>query len=193
MLISTVLNFQTPAPRGRNDLPYRFFPPTYTATAWHHKKLPPRFQNQDLKKTVDEAQAWALGPYLPLSRAPLAHGGRRAAADRGKARRIHGLPREYVGAASCALARRASRRACSRNSQGHRPDGRPHHGRRRRPAQTIPRLRPEPHGYVGLSAARSTITCARELTYDASDGTNYEFLSPRVGPVGLRPRGQRFI
>jgi carboxypeptidase C (cathepsin A) len=39
--------------------------PTYTATAWHHKKLPPDLQ-KDLRKAVDEARKFASGPYVNL-------------------------------------------------------------------------------------------------------------------------------
>lgn len=40
MLVSTVLNFETLDTRPGNDLAYILFLPTYTATAWFHKKLP---------------------------------------------------------------------------------------------------------------------------------------------------------
>ena len=43
VLVSSVLNFQTLEFTRGNDLPYVLYLPTYTATAWYHKKLPARF------------------------------------------------------------------------------------------------------------------------------------------------------
>ena len=40
MLVSSILNFQTARFTPGNDLPPNLFLPTYTATAWYHKKLP---------------------------------------------------------------------------------------------------------------------------------------------------------
>ena len=40
MLVSSILNFQTARFAKGNDLPYVLFLPTYTATAWYHKRLP---------------------------------------------------------------------------------------------------------------------------------------------------------
>lgn len=62
MLISAVLNFQTIEFEIGNDLPYILFLPTYTATAWYHKRLPEDLQ-ADLKTTLEEAKAFALGEY----------------------------------------------------------------------------------------------------------------------------------
>ncbi|MBA4137147.1 MAG: peptidase S10 [Opitutus sp.] len=39
MLVSSILNFQTARFAPGNDDPYPLFLPTYTATAWHHKRL----------------------------------------------------------------------------------------------------------------------------------------------------------
>jgi carboxypeptidase C (cathepsin A) len=62
-LISTVLNFQTLEFHRGNDLPYVLFLPTYAATAWYHKKLPPDAQSRDLASFVDEVEKWAAGDY----------------------------------------------------------------------------------------------------------------------------------
>ncbi|HWU38556.1 MAG TPA: hypothetical protein VN203_12990, partial [Candidatus Acidoferrum sp.] len=37
--------------------------PTYTATAWYHKKLPPDLQGQDLTKILPEVEQWATNDY----------------------------------------------------------------------------------------------------------------------------------
>lgn len=60
--VSMVLNMQTILFDNGNDLPYQLFLPSYTATAWYHKKLVPELQ-ADLDKTLAEAEQWAAGEY----------------------------------------------------------------------------------------------------------------------------------
>jgi carboxypeptidase C (cathepsin A) len=62
VLVSAVLNFQTIVTSRGNDLPYALFLPSFTATAWYHKKLPPDLQ-QNLQKTLREVEQWSLGNY----------------------------------------------------------------------------------------------------------------------------------
>ncbi|MFD2248402.1 S10 family peptidase [Pontibacter ruber] len=62
VLISSILNMQTARFDIGNDLPYPLFLPTYTATAWYHKKLSPELQ-QNLRKTLDEVEAFADNEY----------------------------------------------------------------------------------------------------------------------------------
>jgi carboxypeptidase C (cathepsin A) len=62
VLVSSVLNFQTLEFDSGNDLPYILFLPTYTATAWHHRRLAPELQ-QDLSKALAEAEQFAAGDY----------------------------------------------------------------------------------------------------------------------------------
>lgn len=62
MLISAVLNFLTLEFDPGNDLPYILFLPTYTATAYYHKRLEPDLQ-ADLGRTLAEVEAFALGEY----------------------------------------------------------------------------------------------------------------------------------
>lgn len=62
MLISSILNFQTARFETGNDLPYILFLPTYTATAWYHGKLGGELKD-DLRKTLGEVEAFALGEY----------------------------------------------------------------------------------------------------------------------------------
>ncbi|HET9057949.1 MAG TPA: carboxypeptidase [Chitinophagaceae bacterium] len=61
-LISAVLNFGTNDYYVGNDLPRALYLPSYTAAAWYHKKLAPELQ-ADLKKTLKESEAFALGDY----------------------------------------------------------------------------------------------------------------------------------
>ncbi len=62
ILVSSVLNFQTNRFAEGNDLPYLTYLPTYTATAWYHKKLEPELQ-ADLPKTLAEVKKWAIERY----------------------------------------------------------------------------------------------------------------------------------
>jgi len=62
MLVSVVLNFQTLDFDYGNELPYTFFLPTYTATAWYHQRLQGELA-QDLRRALAEAKAFALGEY----------------------------------------------------------------------------------------------------------------------------------
>jgi carboxypeptidase C (cathepsin A) len=64
ILISTVLDFQTIRFGRTNDLPYVLFLPSYAATAWYHKKLPPEHQGQGLRELVAEVARWAEDDYL---------------------------------------------------------------------------------------------------------------------------------
>lgn len=63
VLISLALDFQTFSFERGNDLPYALFLPAYTAAARYHKKLAPGL-HEDLGRTLEEAERWALGDYL---------------------------------------------------------------------------------------------------------------------------------
>jgi carboxypeptidase C (cathepsin A) len=95
VLLSTVLNFQTLQFNTGNDVPYPLFLPTYTATAWYHKKLAPDLQ-ADFDRAISEARAWAAGDYTLA----LAKGDALTAAERAdvvkKLARYTGLSERYV-------------------------------------------------------------------------------------------------
>jgi len=95
VLVSTVLDFATIRPAENNDRPNITFLPTYTATAWYHKKLAPELQ-ADLKKTLDESRAFALGEYATalLKGNRLTEAERKAVAQ--KVARYTGLSAEFV-------------------------------------------------------------------------------------------------
>ncbi|HEV7499825.1 MAG TPA: peptidase S10 [Vicinamibacteria bacterium] len=96
MLVSSVLNFQTNRFTRGNDTPYPLYLPTYTATAWYHRKLPPDLQQQPLRKVLDEVEQWAAVDYP----AALARGDRLAGAERTavveRLARYTGLSRDFV-------------------------------------------------------------------------------------------------
>ena len=95
ILISTIMSFQTASFALGNDLPYVLFLPTYTATAWYHKKLPPDLQ-QSLRKTLDEVERWAATDYMVA----LGKGDRLTAEERqaviDKLARYTGLSKSYI-------------------------------------------------------------------------------------------------
>ena len=99
LLVSSILNFQTARFTTGNDLPYVVFLPTYTATAFHHKRLAPELQ-RDLTATLKEVEAWAAGDYtVALARGALLTGAARAAIV-DKLARYTGLSRDYVDRAN---------------------------------------------------------------------------------------------
>jgi len=62
ILISCAIDFQTFRFQPGNDLPYITFLPTYTTTAWYHKKLPKEYLN-DFQRAIKEASEFALNDY----------------------------------------------------------------------------------------------------------------------------------
>jgi carboxypeptidase C (cathepsin A) len=63
MLVSSILSFMTVHFDPGNDLPPMLFLPTYTATAWYHKRLPQDLQQRDLHSVLAEVEAFALNEY----------------------------------------------------------------------------------------------------------------------------------
>jgi len=64
MLLGTVLDFQYISQEPSNDIAYATFLPSYTATAWYHKKLPSNLQSQTLEQVVAQSRQYAFGDYL---------------------------------------------------------------------------------------------------------------------------------
>src|SRR5262249_30727427 len=63
VLLSSILNFATARFDAGNDLPYITFLPTYTASAWYHKRLPKDLQAMELRKVTEEVRRFAAGDY----------------------------------------------------------------------------------------------------------------------------------
>jgi carboxypeptidase C (cathepsin A) len=95
ILVSSILNFQTARFTSGNDLPYMLFLPTYTATAWYHKKLPAELQS-DLRKTLAEVRQFTEGEYALA----LMKGSKLSALEKSKVAeklaRYTGLTADYV-------------------------------------------------------------------------------------------------
>jgi carboxypeptidase C (cathepsin A) len=94
VLVSAVLNFETLRPDEGNDLPYPLYLPSYTATAWYHKKLPG--QNGELRKVLDAAERFAETDYTVA----LMKGSKLAKADQQKIAKqmahLTGLSEKYI-------------------------------------------------------------------------------------------------
>lgn len=65
ILVSTVLNFGSIRFADNNDLPLVLILPSYTATAWYHKRLAPQLQSKKLTEVLREAEDFATNEYLP--------------------------------------------------------------------------------------------------------------------------------
>jgi carboxypeptidase C (cathepsin A) len=95
VLVSSVLDYLTKGYASGNDLPYVIFLPTYTATAWYHKKLPADLQ-ADFNKAIQEARAFSTGEYLLA----LEKGNRLSDTEKStivqKLARLTGLSPEYI-------------------------------------------------------------------------------------------------
>ncbi len=96
MLLGTVLDFQYIYPSPTNDIGYASFLPTYTATAWYHKKLPADLQSRSLEQAVQESRDYAFGEYL----VELAKGNRLSEAERSAAAQrlseLTGVSTEFI-------------------------------------------------------------------------------------------------
>ncbi len=96
MLLGTVLDFGNIQPSSTNDLAYACYLPTYTATAWYHKKLPADLQRQSLEQVVQQARTYAFGDYTTA----LAKGNTLTAAERNtvaqQIARFTGVSAQYI-------------------------------------------------------------------------------------------------
>jgi carboxypeptidase C (cathepsin A) len=99
VLVSSVLDFSTIDFNSGNDLPYIFYLPSETATAWYYKKLPPDLQ-ADQKKALAESENFALGAFSQA----LMQGGNLAGSARSaivkEAARLTGLSEDFVDRAN---------------------------------------------------------------------------------------------
>lgn len=99
VMISAVMNFITLEFDRGNDLPYALHLPTYTATAWFHRKLAPPLQ-EDLRATLNEVEAFARGEYTLA----LMQGDRLPAVERARIRtklaRFTGLSEAYIASSN---------------------------------------------------------------------------------------------
>lgn len=95
ILISAILNFGTARFDDGNDLPHVLFLPTFTATAWYHKKLAPEYRG-DLKKALADVEKFVEEDYAKalLKGDKLTEAERTAVAD--KLAGFTGLSADYL-------------------------------------------------------------------------------------------------
>ncbi len=126
MLVSTVLNFQTLDFNAGNDLPYVLYLPTYAATAWFHKKLPPDLQAKTLSEVFETARNFAAGEYSRALDAGAALSPEQRRRVVGQYARLTGLSTNYVDRANLrvSLGRFASELLAGENRVIGRYDGR---------------------------------------------------------------------
>lgn len=77
LLISPALDLSVIHPDPANDLPHMLLVPSYTATAWYHKKTGPEFRS-GLSEVLAETERWTIEQYLPA----LARGSQLPSADK---------------------------------------------------------------------------------------------------------------
>ncbi len=63
ILVSSILNFETADFERGNELPYTLFLPTYTATAWFHKKLVSDLLDKPLFRVLEQVEEFAQVGY----------------------------------------------------------------------------------------------------------------------------------
>jgi carboxypeptidase C (cathepsin A) len=100
VLVSAVVDFQTLAARGTNDVAYVLFLPSYAATAWYHKALSPELQQLPVEQVVAQARKFASGLYhqVLLAGDNVPKGRRQRAIDR--MAELTGLSPEYIEGAN---------------------------------------------------------------------------------------------
>ena len=96
VLISSLLTYQTILTGPQNDIAYVSYFPTYTTTAWYHKRLPADLQSKTVKQVADEARAFATGEYATtlLKGNSLSDAERAAVAQ--KMARLSGLSADFI-------------------------------------------------------------------------------------------------
>ncbi|HEV7643897.1 MAG TPA: hypothetical protein VGO50_08165 [Pyrinomonadaceae bacterium] len=96
LLISTVMNFQSIRFAEGNDTTYPLIFPSYTATAWYHKKLPADLQSKPLRDVLKESENFAANEYTVA----LTRGDRMSAAEKDavltKLSRYSGLSKNFI-------------------------------------------------------------------------------------------------
>ena len=96
ILLSSVLDYMTKGYVPGNDIPYPTFLPTFTATAWYHKKLPADLQAMPIDQAVAQSRTFSWGEYIAALHKgnTLTDAERKAVAQ--KVARFSGLSAEFV-------------------------------------------------------------------------------------------------
>jgi carboxypeptidase C (cathepsin A) len=100
VLVSAVVDFQTLMAGGNNDIAYALFLPTYATTAWYHKQLSDDLQNKSVEAINNEAEQFALGPYLRALAAGDSMSKERRDEIISRMAELTGLSKEYIDRAN---------------------------------------------------------------------------------------------
>lgn len=187
VLVSAVLDFATLRPGDGNDMPYALYLPTYTATAGHHKKLPPELQ-KDVPAAIRKAEQWAIAEYVPaLALGEALPDDRRAAVAKELAN-FTGLPIAVVEKASLRIGPDLFRAALLEDAgrvigrfdgrlTGYDPD----------PLDRNPEFDPSLSAFLGAYSGAFNDYARRELKFESD--LSYEVLTDRVHPWNFGPPG----
>ncbi len=96
MLLGTVLDLGYIAPSPTNDVGYTMFLPTYTATAWYHKKLPADLQSETLEQVVQKSREYAFGDYTTTLAKGNALTDAEVSAAADKLARLTGVSKQFI-------------------------------------------------------------------------------------------------
>jgi carboxypeptidase C (cathepsin A) len=100
VLVSAVVDFQTLAAGGHNDIAYALFLPTYATTAWYHKALSDELQKLSVDEVMRQAERFAGGQYLRALAAGDALGKERRQQVVERMSELTGLSKDYLEAAN---------------------------------------------------------------------------------------------
>lgn len=190
-LISSVLNFGTLDFSNGNDLSYELFLPTYTSTAWYHRKLAGDLQSS-LEKSVGEARRFAEGEYASA----LMKGDKLTAAERASVvkqiARLTGLSTAFIEEANLRISPsrfekellRGERRTIGRYDT--RLEGEDIDAAGERPGYD-----PSYASVLGAFTATFNDYIRTDLKYESD--LNYEVLTDKVNPWSFKEFENRYV
>ena len=192
VLISSVLNFQTISVAPGNDLPYELYLPSYTSTAWYHKKLPNDLQTGGLEKAIGEARRFAGGDYT----AALMKGDKLTSAERTgivkQLARLTGLPAGFLEESNLRVPPWRFEKELLRNERRTlgRYDSRLE-GEDRDAAGDRPDYDPSYASVQGAYTATFNDYLRSELKYETD--LSYEILTDKVSPWSYKEFENRYV
>lgn len=190
VLLSAILNWENQEFAIGNDIPFLIHLPSYTAAAWYHGRLAPDLQ-KDLRSTLKEAEAFALGDYAGA----LLQGDRLSPARRHEVAlqlaRFTGLSVEFVERADLRIELHRFLKELLRNEARTvgRIDSR-FTGRDLDSAGEAPEFDPSIVGFGGPYATAINDYLRRDLGYQ--EDAIYEHLTGKVHPWDWRD-GNRYL
>jgi carboxypeptidase C (cathepsin A) len=190
-LISSVLNFGTISFDRGNDLPFALYLPTYTATAWYHKRLPDDLQSS-MEKAIGESRKFAGGDYP----AALMKGDKLTAPEKAtivrELSRLTGLSPTFIEESNLRIPPGRFRKELMRGERETvgRYDARLP-GLDEDAAGDRPDYDPSYSAVLGVFTAMFNRYVRTELKYETD--LTYEVLTDKVNPWSFRPFENRYV